>query len=379
MRCDPDMLQELERTAVSFAAAHVEPRAANADHEAPAFPGEVFQHGIEAGFDRMLLPEDLGGTGCGLPELCVLTDALARSCAGHAMVFGVHAAVIGALQELTGAERVAKLLAQRAPIGLALPDPATLTTFHTDLVITEIEKGRLQLRGDAGPSFNWIPGGHLLTFARTPSEDPTALLISDAAPTELPPSPDGGSLESTTPPLGLRAMPIAEPDLDGLIVEADEALLATGEEARKLHQTLLQDLSLVSAAAAAGTMQAAHRKALAYAADRYQGGKLIADHTHIRSILGKMSASVVVAAGAVRSAALQDGDPHAALSAKLAATSGAMQVCTDAVQVLGGYGYMREFGVEKSMRDAAVLALLPASNAKIELLLAARDRDLLTE
>ena len=65
MRCDPEMLQEVARTAASFAAAHVEPRAAKADHEAPGFQREVFQRGIEAGFDRMLLPEDAGGTGFG--------------------------------------------------------------------------------------------------------------------------------------------------------------------------------------------------------------------------------------------------------------------------------------------------------------------------
>jgi alkylation response protein AidB-like acyl-CoA dehydrogenase len=372
MRCDPGLIQEVERTAASFAAAHVAERTAEIDHEAPGLAAEVFQQGIEAGFDRLLLPETAGGVGFGRPELCGLIGALARTCAGQAMVFGVHAAAVSALQPLVSAERLELLLAERGhPIGLALPAPATLTTFDTDLVVSKSDGSTLRLGGDPGTAFNWIPGGHLLTFARTDAGDPAALLVSTS-------SVAGGNQDMPAPPLGLRAMPITEPALTGLTLRADEALLATGEKAGMLHQTLLGELSLVSAAAAAGVMQAAHRQALAYAAERYQGGKMIADHTHVRSILGGMSATVVAATGAVRHAAELDREPQAALAAKLAATSGAMQVCTDAVQVLGGYGYMREFGVEKMLRDAAVLALLPVSNARVELLLAARDRDLLT-
>jgi len=114
--------------------------------------------------------------------------------------------------------------------------------------------------------------------------------------------------------------------------------------------------------------------ALAYAAERYQGGKQIIDHSHLRTILGAMSAQTITIDGAVQAAAARPKDVRLALGTKIIATGAALGVCTDAVQLLGGYGYMREYGLEKAMRDAAVLGLLPLSNARAELLVAAHDK-----
>jgi len=83
-----------------------------------------------------------------------------------------------------------------------------------------------------------------------------------------------------------------------------------------------------------------------------------------------MYADVTVSEAAALWTATEIGNDEAALSTKLAVTERAVALCTDAVQILGGYGYMAEYGLEKAMRDAAVLALLPLSNSRIELLLA---------
>jgi len=101
---------------------------------------------------------------------------------------------------------------------------------------------------------------------------------------------------------------------------------------------------------------------------------MIGDHSHMRTILGRMAAEATAARGVVAHAAATP-DGRTALAAKAVVTDTAVRVCTDAVQVLGGYGYMREYGIEKAMRDAAVLALLPISNAAAELLIAETDRE----
>ena len=95
------------------------------------------------------------------------------------------------------------------------------------------------------------------------------------------------------------------------------------------------------------------KKALRYAGERYQGGKMIIDHSHVRNILGRMRADAIASWGAVSHLAAQDPDHVAALGTKVSVTESAVKVCTDAVQILGGYGYMRDYGLEKAMRDAA--------------------------
>jgi alkylation response protein AidB-like acyl-CoA dehydrogenase len=97
----------------------------------------------------------------------------------------------------------------------------------------------------------------------------------------------------------------------------------------------------------------------------------------VRSILGAMSAGVTASSGAVLHAASRPDDDLAAMGTKVFVTDCAVKTCSDAVQILGGYGYMREYGLEKAMRDAAVLALLPISNARTRLLIAAREKQIL--
>lgn len=139
-----------------------------------------------------------------------------------------------------------------------------------------------------------------------------------------------------------------------------------------LGDALVRRVCLASAAAAAGLMRAATSEAYRYAADRYQGGRQILDHSHLRDLLGRMSAEGTTAVALVEQAATSPTDTDAVLATKIAVTGAAVRVCTDAVQILGGYGYMREFGLEQRLRDAATIARLPFSNLHANLVLAAR-------
>jgi len=351
-------IDEVRQTATKFAARHIEPRAAELDHGPPTFPAVVFEQGLEAGFDRFVLPEDAGGFGFHRIDLCTLVDALALTCPGHAMTFGVHAATVAALHRIGADALLERVLEAGAPIGVALPDPAPDVG---ELAPTLKATGAAErtLRGDAGLAFNAGPAGFLVTFAAGEEGEPLALCLQATGEN----ASLYGPLEST---LGLRALPLATTQLDGRAVRADE-LVAEGSTAVRFYESLLTTLCQVTAAAAAGLMGHAHRSALEYAAERYQGAKQIIDHSHLRGILGALSARSMAAQGAVFHAALVGDDPRLALGTKVTATGDALRCCTDAVQILGGYGYMRDYGLEKAMRDAAVLGLLPISNARAEL------------
>jgi len=368
---DRSSVVEVARTAAGFAERHIRPTAAEADHSDPRFPEEVFARGIEAGFDRIALPEDIGGLGFHVPELCALVETLARTCAGHAMVFGVHAAAMRALADSNGEEAgnvLDEVLPAQRPIAVCLPEPVSAEDFDAGLTALDGGAGDPRLSGSGGLAVNVGNPGFLLTFTRTSDNIPVCLLIGDGS----------GSLPVSTPEavLGLRAMPMAELNLTDQSGFAWR-VIARERRALALYRSLMGDLCLATAAAASGLAQSACDRALSYAAERYQGGRTIIDHSHLREILGGMYADTAASRGAVSAAASLTADDPARIGTKMSVTEHAARTCTDAVQILGGYGYMRDYGLEKAMRDAAVLALLPISNARAGLWIAAIQKEAL--
>ena len=370
MPSDPFQVKEVEQTAAKFAARHIEPVAMEADHAEARFPGEVFARGVEAGFDRFLLPEEAGGYGFHMAELCALVRTLAGTCAGHAMVFGVHAAAVKSLFDVGGPDRtdlLERVLDSSLPVGIAMPDTLTFRDFETGLTASQGKReDSYQLSGKVGLAVNAERSGWFVAFARTSEGAPLSLLLQGGDGTIMP-----GGPEQT---LGLRAMPVAELNVDGDVATRSR-IIAEGDLAARLYSSLVHNLCMVTAAAAAGLMRSAFTKALAYAGERYQGGRMIIDHSHLRSIMGEMSAAVTASEGALFHASSRPAGPLAVLGTKVSVTECAVKTCTDAVQILGGYGYMRDFGLEKAMRDAATLALLPVSNVRAELLIAELEKE----
>lgn len=367
MNTEQRQTDEVVQTALKFAHRHIAPVAMDVDHEGPRFPEEVFAHGIQAGFDRFILPEAAGGHGFQPVDLCALVKTLAESCAGHAMVFGVHAAALKAIFDAAtpnAAPLVEKVLSSQRPLAAAIPEPMSWNDFEPTL--TAVQETGFQLHGQGGLAVNAEPSAWYLLFAKTAEGTPLCLLSTANSETLVP-----GNLEPT---LGLRAMPVCALKLEGHGVPQTN-VIAEGSSAVLFYRSLLSNLSLVTAAASCGLMTGVLKKAFRYAGERYQGGKMIIDHSHIRNILGRMRADAVVSWAAVSHLATQDSDDVAALGTKVSVTESAAKVCTDAVQLLGGYGYMRDFGLEKAMRDAAVLSLLPVSNPRAELLITAMEKE----
>ncbi|MFI8534701.1 acyl-CoA dehydrogenase family protein [Streptomyces aquilus] len=210
----------------------------------------------------------------------------------------------------------------------------------------------------------WITHGGIADFytvmARTGEEGArgiTAFLVPG----------DAAGLSGALPEkkMGMKGSPTAQVHLDGVRVGDDRRI---GDEGQGFAIALsaLDSGRLGIAACAIGVAQAALDAAVGYATDRRQFGKPIADFQGLRFMLADMATQIEAGRALYLSAArLRDaGRPFAkqAAMAKLHCTDTAMKVTTDAVQVLGGYGYTADFPVERYMREAKVLQIVEGTN-----------------
>jgi alkylation response protein AidB-like acyl-CoA dehydrogenase len=165
--------------------------------------------------------------------------------------------------------------------------------------------------------------------------------------------------------MGMTGSPTANMVFDNVRISADRRLGAEGDGLR-IALAGLDSGRLGIAAVATGLAQGALDQALAYAQERETFGKRIIDHQGLAFVLADMEAAVQTARSmTLHAARLKDrGLPFSreASIAKLVATDNAMKVTTDAVQVLGGYGYTRDFPVERYMREAKVMQIFEGTN-----------------
>ncbi|OII68500.1 acyl-CoA dehydrogenase family protein [Streptomyces sp. CC77] len=210
----------------------------------------------------------------------------------------------------------------------------------------------------------WITHGGIADFytvmARTGAEGPrgvTAFLVPGDA--------EGLTAAAPEKKMGMKGSPTAQLHFDGVRVPDARRI---GEEGQGFSIALsaLDGGRLGIAACAVGVAQAALDAATAYALDRRQFGRPIGDFQGLRFMLADMATQIEAGRALYLTAArLRDaGLPYArqAAMAKLFCTDAAMKVTTDAVQVLGGYGYTADFPVERYMREAKVLQIVEGTN-----------------
>ena len=181
----------------------------------------------------------------------------------------------------------------------------------------------------------------------------------------VPASAEGLSADPPERKMGLTGSATATMRFDNVRVDASRRLGAEGEGLR-IALAGLDSGRLGIAAVAVGLAQGALDSAVAYARERETFGTRIIDHQGLAFVLADMEAAIVSArATMLHAARLRDaGLPFSreASVAKLVATDNAMKVTTDAVQVLGGYGYTRDFPVERYMREAKVMQIFEGTN-----------------
>ena len=336
-----------------------------AEHDAEErFPRQVFRTLGRAGLLGLPYPEQYGGGAQPYEVYLQVLEELASRWASVAVGVSVHAlacyplATFGSdeqrervLPDLLGGELLGAYALSEPQAG---SDPAAMVTKATRTDDAYVLSGTKA----------WIThGGHAdfyTTFARTSADRSRGIscfLVDAGMP--------GLSFAAPERKMGLTGSPTAMGHYDDVDVSTDRLL---GAEGQGLHIALsaLDNGRLGIAACAVGLAQGALDESVAYAKQRQTFGRAIIDHQGLGFLLADMAAAVESARATTLEAARRRdrGLPYGrqASIAKLVATDAAMKVTTDAVQVFGGYGYTRDYPVERCMRDAKVMQIFEGTN-----------------
>jgi alkylation response protein AidB-like acyl-CoA dehydrogenase len=369
-----DDQREIQALAREFGQAEIEPHATDWDR-AHGFPRELIAKLAELGFMGVCVPEEYGGAGADFLSYILVLEELSRADAGVGVTVAVHTSAV-TLPILTfGTDE------QRSRFVPPLARGEAVGAF----ALTEPEAGSDagSLRTAATPngdgwtisgSKQWITnggfGGTVLLFARTDPDTPGPKGVSAFIL-------DGGSVEVTREEekLGLNSSSTVDLVIDGVEVGRDRLLHEEGKGFTVAMATL-DGGRIGIAAQALGIAQAAYDVAREYALERRQFGKRIADFQAIQWKLADMATEIDAARLLVYRAAWlkQEGKPHTeeGAKAKLYASEMARRQTAEAIQVLGGYGYTKEFPVERYYRDAKITEIYEGTS-EIQRLVIARD------
>lgn len=329
------------------------------------FPAEIFAMLGRSGLLSLPYPEEFGGGGQPYEVYLQVLEEIAYAWMSVGVGVSVHAltcfpiATFGTPQQqekylpgmLSGEQLGAYCLSEQQ-------SGSDVASMRTKAVPTD--GGGYAVSGTKA----WIShAGHAdfySTFVRTSDEGPrglSALLI--------PADAEGLSFGAPERKMGLACDPVADVLFDNVQVDADRLVGEPGQ-GMAIALAALDSGRMGIAATATGLAQRALDEATAYAMEREQFGKAIIENQGLAFILADMAAAVGASRAAyLHAARLRDaGQSHSLESsiAKLVATDAAMKVTTDAVQVLGGYGYTQDFPVERFMREAKVTQIFEGTN-----------------
>ncbi|MDW5595785.1 acyl-CoA dehydrogenase family protein [Conexibacter stalactiti] len=368
-----DEAADVVALARDLAADELAPRAARAEADG-AFPRDLFRQLGRLGLLAMPYPEALGGGGQTYEVYLQALEELGGAWASVGVGISVHVmscyplATWGSdaqrerwLPALLGGELLGAYALSEAEAG---SDPGAMRARAVRDGDGDGDggggKGGYRVSGAKA----WVTHGgeadFYTLFART-SEDRSRGISCFLVPGDAP----GLGAQAPERKMGLTGSTTATVDLDEVAVDADRRI---GEEGAGLAIALqaLDSGRLGIAAVAVGVAQAALDHAVAYAQERRTFGKAIIDHQGLGFLLADMAAAVASARAVMLDAARRRdrGLPFSrqASIAKLVATDAAMKVTTDAVQVLGGFGYTKEFPVERLMREAKVMQIFEGTN-----------------
>ncbi|HYM01271.1 MAG TPA: acyl-CoA dehydrogenase family protein, partial [Blastocatellia bacterium] len=345
---------------------HVKPIAAELDRTGE-YPWPVIKALQEAGLMGVWIPKDYGGDGAGVLNLCIVVEELSRACGGIGVTYAVNSLgsfpiILGGTEEqkkkylpdiASGKKLIAYALSEKA----AGSDAGSLKTQAVkdgnDYVIT----GDKKWTTNAGAA-------NIFTVFATVNPDRgtrgvTGFLVERGM--------QGFEIGKREDLMGIRCVPVHETHLRGCRVGPEQMLGGTEGRGFKHAMMTLDSARPAVAAQALGLAQGALDLALEYTKKREQFGQSIASFQAIQFMLADMATQVEAARQLVYAAAraLDAGAPNVskiAAMSKVFASDTAMKVTTDAVQLFGGYGYCKDYPIEKFMRDAKITQIYEGTN-----------------
>jgi alkylation response protein AidB-like acyl-CoA dehydrogenase len=352
---------EIQALARAFAERELRPRAAAWD-QARAVDDAVFAQLAEVGFLGMTVPEAHGGLGLEPPTYLLVLEELAWGDASVALGVAIHNGLVAGSIARHGTDEQRRALLPALAAGerlgaFALSEPQAGSDVGALATTARRDGAGWRLTGRKRWVTNGARAGLAVVFARTDAQKLGAFLVELPAP--------GWTVTRRETTMGYAASETVAVELDGVTVPAG-GVLGDPRAGFRLAMQALDVGRIGLAAQAVGIARAAHEHALAYAVHREQFDQPIARFGGVQEKLAEMARRVAAARALVHWAAARldgataaDADPRGpdaltawAAMAKLTASETAVWVADEAVQVFGGYGYMRDYPVEKLMRDA---------------------------
>jgi alkylation response protein AidB-like acyl-CoA dehydrogenase len=369
-----DDQRAIQKLAREIAQERIAPRAAHVD-ETEEYPAEQLRLLGEQGLMGLHIPEEYGGAAAGALAYCLAAEEVARACAATSTIFlvqnlGGYPIVLGG-----NAEQKKRFLPRLATGEITAAFSLSEAGSGSDaagMTCSAVRKGdRYVVNGSKMWVTNGSHAGVITVFVSTDraqrARGVTALLVEPGTP--------GFTVGKHEKKLGIRGSPTVALHFTDCEIPVENRLGEEGGGFRLAMRTLEASRPTIGAQAV-GIAQAALDAAVAYAKERKSFDQPIAAFQGIQFMLADMAMAVHVSRLAVHhTAALMDrGAASTAFEASVAkclASDTAMKVATDAVQIFGGYGYTREFPVERYMRDAKITQIYEGTN-QIQRLVIAR-------
>jgi len=364
------MIRDVAR---DFAEREVRPIAAEIDRDA-RFPHETIKRMGELGLMGILTPERWGGAGGDAVAYAVVMEEIARVCGSHSVVLSVNASLFCDPIHKYGTdaqrERFLRPVAAGHEIGcFALTEPQAGSDASNQHTVAVRDGDHYVVNGRKVFITNGREASAAIVFVQTDpakgSHGISTLLIEKSRP--------GFLVPKTEEKLGIRASDTAEFVFEDCRVPVENRL---GDEGQgfKIAMSSLDGGRIGIAAQAVGLAVGAYERALAYARERQSFGLPIGQHQMVQWMLADMITAIEGARLLVwQAASLKDaGRPFSTQSAmaKLFAAEMAMKVTTDAVQIHGGYGFIREYEVERFFRDAKITQIYEGTSQIQKLVIA---------
>ncbi|GAA1075360.1 acyl-CoA dehydrogenase family protein [Nocardiopsis metallicus] len=358
--------EELRAAVRSVAEDKIAPHAAEVD-EKSAFPQDALDALVATDFHAAHIAEDYEGVGADALATCIIIEEVARVCASSSLIPAVNK--LGTMPVILGGSEEVK---QRYLTPVARGE----AMFSYGLSEREAGSDTASMRSLATPKGDdWVLNGQKswITNAGV-SEYYTVLAVTDPEGKRgrnisafvVHADDPGFTLGEPERKLGIKGSPTRELFFDDVHIPGNRIIGAPGE-GLKIALRTLDHTRVTIGAQAVGIAQGALDHAVAYVKERKQFGKAVADFQGIQFMLADMAMKLETARQMVYVAAAKSerGDDDLAFygaAAKCYASDAAMEITTDAVQLLGGAGYVKDFPLERMMRDAKITQIYEGTN-----------------
>ena len=344
----------------------IAPHAADVDDKS-RFPQEALEALIEAGMQAPHVDEQYGGMGIDALGTCIVIEEVARVCASSSLIpavnkLGSMPVILGGGEEIK-AKYLPKLASGEAMFSYGLSEREAGSDTASMKTKAKRDGDHYVLNGQK----SWITNaGESEFYTVLAVTDPEGERGRNISAFVVEKSDEGFSFGEPERKLGIKGSPTRELHFDNCRIPADRIVGAEGE-GLKIALRTLDHTRVTIGAQAVGIAQGALDYAVGYVKERQQFGKAIAEFQAIQFMLADMAMKVETARQMVYVAAAKSERQDADLSffgaaAKCFASDVAMEVTTDAVQLLGGAGYVKDFPVERMMRDAKITQIYEGTN-----------------